>query len=45
MGIDIGSEWIKVAAVSNNGKVPLSVVTNKESKRKTPTVIAYSPHI
>ncbi|XP_066603454.1 hypoxia up-regulated protein 1 [Prorops nasuta] len=39
MSIDIGSEWMKVAIVSPG--VPMEIALNKESKRKTPAVIAF----
>ncbi|KAL7019429.1 hypothetical protein ACKWTF_011120 [Chironomus riparius] len=39
MSIDIGSEWMKVGIVSP-GK-PMEIALNKESKRKTPSVIAF----
>lgn len=39
MSIDLGSEWMKVAIVSPG--VPMEIALNKESKRKTPVVIAF----
>ncbi|GAB1866073.1 Hypoxia up-regulated protein 1 [Camponotus japonicus] len=39
MSIDLGSEWMKVAIVSPG--VPMEIALNKESKRKTPAVIAF----
>lgn len=39
MSIDLGSEWMKIAIVSPG--VPMEIVLNKESKRKTPAVVAY----
>ncbi|XP_026815433.1 hypoxia up-regulated protein 1 [Rhopalosiphum maidis] len=39
MSVDIGSEWMKVAIVSPG--VPMEIALNKESKRKTPTAIAF----
>ncbi|KAL4123240.1 hypothetical protein QTP88_015449 [Uroleucon formosanum] len=39
MSIDIGSEWMKVAIVSPG--VPMEIALNKESKRKTPTAVAF----
>ncbi|XP_063982938.1 hypoxia up-regulated protein 1 isoform X2 [Diachasmimorpha longicaudata] len=39
MSVDIGSEWMKVAIVSPG--VPMEIALNKESKRKTPAVIAF----
>ena len=38
MGIDLGSEWFKVAIVKPG--VPMEIALNGESKRKTPTVVA-----
>lgn len=38
MGIDFGTEWFKVAVIKPG--VPLETVLNKDSKRKTDTVIA-----
>uniref|UniRef100_U5EW42 Hypoxia up-regulated protein 1 n=1 Tax=Corethrella appendiculata TaxID=1370023 RepID=U5EW42_9DIPT len=39
MSIDLGSEWMKIAVVSPG--VPMEIVLNKESKRKTPSVISF----
>jgi len=39
IGIDLGSEWMKVALVQL--KVPLEIVTNTISKRKTEVAIAF----
>nr|ARK20016.1 hypoxia up-regulated protein 1 [Ampulex compressa] len=39
MSIDIGSEYMKVAIVSPG--IPMEIALNKESKRKTPAVIAF----
>lgn len=39
MSIDLGSEWMKVGVVSPG--VPMEIALNKESKRKTPTQIAF----
>lgn len=39
MSVDIGSEWMKVAIVSPG--VPMEIALNKESKRKTPTAVAF----
>ncbi|XP_011349400.1 hypoxia up-regulated protein 1 isoform X2 [Ooceraea biroi] len=39
MSIDFGNEWMKVAIVSPG--VPMEIALNKESKRKTPAVIAF----
>ncbi|KAG4073249.1 hypothetical protein HA402_008595 [Bradysia odoriphaga] len=39
MSIDLGSEWMKIGVVSPG--VPMEIALNKESKRKTPTVIAF----
>uniref|UniRef100_A0A3P9J7H2 Hypoxia up-regulated protein 1 n=1 Tax=Oryzias latipes TaxID=8090 RepID=A0A3P9J7H2_ORYLA len=37
MSVDLGSEWIKVAIVKPG--VPMEIVLNKESRRKTPTAV------
>ncbi|XP_055613389.1 hypoxia up-regulated protein 1 [Uranotaenia lowii] len=39
MSVDFGSEWMKVGVVSPG--VPMEIALNKESKRKTPTNIAF----
>lgn len=39
MSVDLGSEWMKVAIVSPG--VPMEIALNKESKRKTPTLVAF----
>lgn len=39
ISVDLGSEWMKVAFVSPG--VPMEIVLNKESKRKTPAVISF----
>lgn len=39
MSVDLGSEWLKVGVVSPG--VPMEIALNKESKRKTPTTIAF----
>ncbi|KAJ1189904.1 hypothetical protein NDU88_006646 [Pleurodeles waltl] len=38
MSIDLGSEWMKVAIVKPG--VPMEIVLNKESRRKTPVAVA-----
>ncbi|CAH2319598.1 hypoxia up-regulated 1 isoform X2 [Pelobates cultripes] len=38
MSVDMGSEWMKVAIVKPG--VPMEIVLNKESRRKTPVAIA-----
>ncbi|XP_075977415.1 hypoxia up-regulated Grp170 co-chaperone protein [Anticarsia gemmatalis] len=38
ISIDFGSEWMKIGIVSPG--VPMEIVLNKESKRKTPAVVA-----
>ncbi|XP_063292387.1 hypoxia up-regulated protein 1 isoform X2 [Pelobates fuscus] len=38
MSVDMGSEWMKVAIVKPG--VPMEIVLNKESRRKTPVTIA-----
>ncbi|KAF3706804.1 Hypoxia up-regulated protein 1 Precursor [Channa argus] len=37
MSIDLGSEWMKIAIVKPG--VPMEIVLNKESRRKTPVVV------
>lgn len=39
MSVDLGSEWMKIGVVSPG--VPMEIALNKESKRKTPTMIAF----
>ncbi|XP_026477005.1 hypoxia up-regulated protein 1-like [Ctenocephalides felis] len=39
MSVDLGNEWMKVGVVSPG--VPMEIVLNKESKRKTPAVVAF----
>lgn len=39
MSVDLGSEWMKIGVVSPG--VPMEIALNKESKRKTPTAIAF----
>lgn len=39
ISIDLGTEWMKVGIVSPG--VPMEIVLNKESKRKTPAVVAF----
>lgn len=39
MSIDLGSEWVKVGVVSPG--VPMEIALNKESKRKTPSILAF----
>lgn len=39
MSVDLGSEWMKIGVVSQG--VPMEIALNKESKRKTPTAIAF----
>lgn len=39
ISIDFGSEWMKIGIVSPG--VPMEIVLNKESKRKTPAVVAF----
>jgi hypothetical protein len=40
LGVDIGSENIKVAIVQP-GRVPISIVTNEMSRRKSPGAVAF----
>lgn len=37
--VDLGSEWMKVGVVSPG--VPMEIALNKESKRKSPSVLAF----
>ena len=39
MSVDLGNEWMKVGVVSPG--VPMEIALNKESKRKTPAVLAF----
>lgn len=39
ISVDLGSEWMKIGIVSPG--VPMEIVLNKESKRKTPVVVAF----
>ncbi|XP_017871197.1 PREDICTED: hypoxia up-regulated protein 1 [Drosophila arizonae] len=39
MSVDLGSEWMKVGVVSPG--VPMEIALNRESKRKTPAIIAF----
>lgn len=39
ISIDLGAEWMKIGIVSPG--VPMEIVLNKESKRKTPAVVAF----
>lgn len=39
ISIDLGSEWMKIGIVSPG--VPMEIVLNKESQRKTPAVVAF----
>ncbi|KAB0798996.1 hypothetical protein PPYR_06876 [Photinus pyralis] len=39
MSIDFGAEWMKIGIVSPG--VPMEIVLNKESKRKTPAVVSF----
>lgn len=43
MSVDLGSEWMKVGIVSPG--VPMEIALNKESKRKTPTLISFRDNI
>jgi activator of 2-hydroxyglutaryl-CoA dehydratase len=40
LGVDIGSENIKVTLVQP-GRVPISIVTNEMSRRKSPGAVAF----
>uniref|UniRef100_A0A3Q3VXS3 Hypoxia up-regulated protein 1 n=1 Tax=Mola mola TaxID=94237 RepID=A0A3Q3VXS3_MOLML len=37
MSVDLGSEWMKIAIVKPG--VPMEIILNKESRRKTPTAV------
>lgn len=39
MSVDLGTEWMKIAIVSPG--VPMEIVLNKESKRKTPIAVSF----
>jgi len=39
MSIDLGSEWMKIAVAAPG--VPMEIVLNKESKRKTPVAVSF----
>ncbi|XP_018789874.1 PREDICTED: hypoxia up-regulated protein 1 [Bactrocera latifrons] len=39
MSVDLGTEWMKVGVVSAG--VPMEIALNKESKRKTPALLAF----
>ncbi|XP_062139622.1 hypoxia up-regulated protein 1 [Drosophila sulfurigaster albostrigata] len=39
MSVDLGTEWFKVGVVSPG--VPMEIALNRESKRKTPAIIAF----
>lgn len=43
MSVDFGSEWMKIGIVSPG--VPMEIALNKESKRKTPTVISFRDNV
>lgn len=43
MSVDFGSEWMKIGIVSPG--VPMEIVLNKESKRKTPAIVAYRDNV
>lgn len=43
MSVDLGTEWMKIGIVSPG--VPMEIVLNKESKRKTPAIVAYRDDI
>ncbi|XP_067637972.1 hypoxia up-regulated protein 1 [Eurosta solidaginis] len=39
MSVDLGTEWMKVGVVSPG--VPMEIALNRESKRKTPVILAF----
>ncbi|KAI4374239.1 hypothetical protein MLD38_012253 [Melastoma candidum] len=42
LGIDLGSEWLKVSVVNiKRGQSPITVAINEMSKRKTPALVAF----
>lgn len=43
MSVDLGSEWMKIGIVSPG--VPMEIVLNKESKRKTPAVVSFRDNV
>lgn len=43
MSVDFGTEWMKIGIVSPG--VPMEIALNKESKRKTPTVISFRDNV
>ncbi|KAF5302060.1 hypothetical protein FQA39_LY19069 [Lamprigera yunnana] len=43
MSVDFGSEWMKIGIVSPG--VPMEIVLNKESKRKTPAIISFKDNV
>ena len=40
MAIDLGSEYLKIS-ILKPGRIPISIVTNEMSKRKTPAAVAF----
>lgn len=43
LSIDLGSEWMKVAVVNiKPGQSPISIAINEMSKRKSPSLVAFS---
>ncbi|KAH7290771.1 hypothetical protein KP509_30G063000 [Ceratopteris richardii] len=43
LSIDLGSEWMKVSVVNiKPGQNPISIAINEMSKRKTPSLVAFS---
>lgn len=43
MSVDLGSEWMKVGVVSPG--VPMEIALNRESKRKTPAILAFRDNV
>lgn len=43
MSVDLGSEWMKIGIVSPG--VPMEIVLNKESKRKTPAIVSFRDNV
>lgn len=43
MSVDFGTEWMKIGIVSPG--VPMEIALNKESKRKTPSVISFRDNV
>jgi len=42
LGIDIGSEWLRVALYNSEAKYPLEMVINEQSNRKSPALVGFT---